>query len=126
MFFFNFRMPKRKYKLYLEPNSTIKIPCARLKRHLDALPSTDEIGSSSADVETMSPSGHFELSYQSDPDDRTDQALPYQEYSRDDDDSPPGPSSHTADVETMSPSGHFELSYQSDPDDRTDQVSSPA
>lgn len=36
MLFLNFRMSKRKYKLYLEPNNTIKIPCSRLKRrHLD-------------------------------------------------------------------------------------------
>ncbi|XP_051982838.1 uncharacterized protein LOC127643926 [Xyrauchen texanus] len=120
-------MSKRKYKLYLEPNSTIKLPRARLKRgHLNALLFTDDCkdqgGSHTADVEmripTMSPSGHLKLT-QSDTDDTTDQALPYAECNREEDGAS-GSDSHTADVETMSPSGHLDL--QLDPDDMSDQA----
>ncbi|XP_031733820.1 uncharacterized protein LOC116400228 isoform X2 [Anarrhichthys ocellatus] len=77
-------MSKRKYKLYLEPNNTIKIPRSRLKRHLDALDVTGDHNNeedginphlSPADVETTSPSGHFELTQHYDQEDTIDQQI---------------------------------------------------
>ncbi|KAK9519948.1 hypothetical protein VZT92_022639 [Zoarces viviparus] len=76
-------MSKRKYKLYLEPNNTIKIPRSRLKRrHLDALDVTgdhneDRISPhmSPSDVETTSPSGHFELTQHYDQEDTINQLI---------------------------------------------------
>ncbi|XP_049926274.1 uncharacterized protein LOC126406126 [Epinephelus moara] len=63
-------MPKRKYKKFLEPNSTIKIPCPRLEsRHLH----DDCKDPHTADVETRSPSGHPD--HEVDPDDMADPLL---------------------------------------------------
>ncbi|XP_054592230.1 uncharacterized protein [Nothobranchius furzeri] len=100
---FCFRMPKRKYKLYLEPNSTIKLPSARWNREtLDTSPlsseSCDQVtsGPYSADFETTSSSGHFDFPEY--PDDTINLTLPYTECGRED----------AADVETMSPCGCLE------------------
>ncbi|XP_045928811.1 uncharacterized protein LOC123985378 [Micropterus dolomieu] len=82
------------------------LPHAEYSREEDGASGSD---SHTADVETMSPSGHLDL--QLDPDDTTDQALPYSR----EEDGASGSDSHTADVETMSPSGHLDL--QLDPDD---------
>ncbi|XP_070403849.1 uncharacterized protein [Nothobranchius furzeri] len=99
----HFIMPKRKYKLYLEPNSTIKLPSARWNREtLDTSPlsseSCDQVtsGPYSADFETTSSSGHFDFPEY--PDDTINLTLPYTECGRED----------AADVETMSPCGCLE------------------
>ncbi|KAL7379215.1 hypothetical protein ABVT39_024516 [Epinephelus coioides] len=99
-------MPKRKYKKFLEPNSTIKIPCPRLEsRHLH----------------TRSPSGHPDLDFDSD--DTADPDLARTGNHRDQRHRT-SPNQSTADVETRSPSGHPDLDFDSD--DTADPTRSPS
>ncbi|KAL7377185.1 hypothetical protein ABVT39_023428 [Epinephelus coioides] len=113
-----FRMPKRKYKKFLEQYSTIKIPCPRLEsRHLH----DDCKDPHTADVETRSPSGHPDMDFDSD--DTADPDLACAGDHRDQRHRT-SPNQSTANVETRSPSGHPD--HEVDPDDMADPLlSSP-